>query len=171
MKPHFPLPLNLTQWIHNNEINLKPPVNNKVIWKNREFIVMAIGGPNERKDYHMNEGEEFFYQLKGDIILRIMGEKGPYDLPIKEGEIFLLPPLIPHSPQRPSQSLGLVIERKRREKEKDGFLWYCKKCHNKLYEEFITLRNIEKDLPKVFENFYSNTSHHTCKKCNAKHNV
>ena len=157
--------LNLKNWVNQKRPFLKPPINNKMIWKDREFIVMIVGGPNQREDYHINEGEEFFYQIEGDIVLRIMQDESPCDLPIKEGEIFLLPPSIPHSPQRPAKSIGMVIERKRREGEKDGFAWYCLKCHHPLYLKHIELKNIEKDLPLVFEGFYKHKSHHVCKKC------
>ncbi len=126
---------------------------------------MAVGGPNKRKDYHINEGVEFFYQIEGDMIPRVMKKTGPLDLSIKEGDIFLLPPLVPHSPQRPDQSIGIVIERKRRKGEKDGFAWYCSHCHYPLYSEKIVLNNIETDLPKVFKRFNENKAYHTCKKC------
>jgi len=121
-----------------------------------------------RKDYHYEEGEEFFYQLEGDITLKVVENGVPRDIPIREGEIFLLPPHVPHSPQRPANTVGLVIERKRDKEELDGFQWYCEKCGNKLYEEFIPLTNIVTQLPPIFDRFYSNNEHCTCKKCGTK---
>src|SRR5579883_1017160 len=106
--------LNLQKWIDEHRHLLKPPVGNKMIWKDREFIIMVIGGPNSRTDYHSNGGEEFFYQLEGDMVLKLIEDGKPHDLNIKEGEIFLLPPNVPHSPRRPPNTIGLVIERKRR---------------------------------------------------------
>ena len=108
-------PINFKKWIDEHRHLLKPPVGNQQVWEDREFIVMVVGGPNSRTDFHINEGEEFFYQVEGDINLRVIEDGKPTDLPIREGEIFLLPPRVPHSPQRPAGTVGLVIERKRSE--------------------------------------------------------
>lgn len=126
---------------------------------------MAVGGPNRRRDYHINEGPEFFHQLKGEANIRILENGKPRDIPLKEGDVFLLPPNTPHSPQRPAGTIGLVIEHKRRAGEKDGFLWICENCHEKLYDEYVQLTDIVKQLPQVFEHFYGNKDHTTCKKC------
>jgi 3-hydroxyanthranilate 3,4-dioxygenase len=158
-------PFNFTKWIDENRHLLKPPVNNKRIWQDSEFIVMVVGGPNSRKDYHFNEGEEFFYQLEGDIVVKIQEDGKAVDVPIKAGEVFLLPPRIPHSPNRNEGSIGMVIERKRRNGEKDGLMWFCEKCNEKLYEEYFELTDIEKDFHAVFENFYTNQERRTCKNC------
>lgn len=156
---------NFKKWIDEHRQFLKPPVCNKQVFEDAEFIVMVVGGPNSRKDYHYDEGEEFFYQLEGDMLLKTMQNGKPVDIPIREGEIFLLPPRMPHSPQRFVNTVGLVIERKRRSGEKDGFMWFCEKCHHLLYEEYFQLQNIEKDLPPVFNRFFSSADHRTCKKC------
>ncbi|MCX7744739.1 MAG: 3-hydroxyanthranilate 3,4-dioxygenase [Flavobacteriales bacterium] len=158
-------PFNFKKWIDENRHLLKPPVSNKQIWQDAEFIVMVVGGPNARKDYHYNEGEEFFYQLEGNIKVIIQENGKRVEVPINEGEIFLLPPRIPHSPVRTEGSIGLVIERKRRENEKDGLLWFCEQCNNKLYEEYFPLTNIEKDFHAVFERFYTSEDLRTCKQC------
>lgn len=160
--------LNFKKWIDEHRAQLKPPVGNQQIWEDREFMVTVVGGPNSRTDYHVNEGEEFFYQLEGNMTLKCVEDGHFVDLPICEGDIFLLPPHVPHSPQRPAGTVGLVIERKRREGELDGFVWYCPECNTKVYEEFIPLKNIVKDLPPVFERFYNNPTHCTCKKCGHK---
>ena len=149
-------PINFKKWINDNRELLKPPVCNKVVYEDTEFIIMVVGGPNTRKDYHVDEGEEFFYQLEGKMTLRIIEDNKPKDIHINEGEIFLLPSKVPHSPQRYENSVGLVIERKRTEHELDGFQWYCDKCGNLLYEKFFPLKDIEKDLPIVFNEFWSN---------------
>lgn len=158
-------PLNFQKWIEEHRHLLKPPVGNKLVWQNTEFMVMVVGGPNARDDFHVNQSEEFFYQLEGDINLRVMDNGTIKDFPIKAGEIFLLPPCVPHSPQRPAHSVGLVLERQRRENEKDGFQWYCNHCGEKLYEAFITMTNIVTQLPPLFEQFYGNLDNCTCKKC------
>lgn len=158
-------PFNFRKWIDENRHNLKPPVGNVQVWKDSEFIVMVVGGPNARKDYHLNEGEEFFYQIEGDIVVKIIEDGKPVDIPIKEGEIFLLPSRVPHSPQRGEGTVGLVIERERESKELDGFLWFCENCGNKLYEEFEYVTDIVKQLPPIFDRFYNNKENCTCKKC------
>ncbi len=158
-------PINFKQWIEDNRDKLKPPVCNQMVYEDSEFIIMVVGGPNTRKDYHDDCGEEFFYQLEGDMVLRIIEDGRPKDITIKEGEIFLLPPRVHHSPQRFENTVGLVIERKRREGELDGFIWYCDNCHHKLYEEYIPLKSIVKDLPAVFDNFWNSEERRTCEKC------
>jgi len=157
--------LNFKGWIDEHRHLLKPPVGNAKVYEDTEFIIMVVGGPNSRKDYHYNEGEEFFYQLEGDTTVKIIDDGVPKDIHIKEGEIFLLPPKTPHSPQRPANTVGLVIERKRAKHELDAFMWFCESCGNKLYEEFLPLTDIVKQLPPIFERFYQNEANRTCSKC------
>ncbi len=158
-------PFNFREWIDKNRGLLKPPVCNKLVFEDAEFMVMVVGGPNNRKDYHYDEGEEFFYQIEGDMVLKIMEDGSPKDIRIREGDIFLLPPHIPHSPQRFADTVGMVIERKRHPEEQDGLLWYCDNCANLLYEEYFHLRNVETDFPPVFERFYARLENRTCKRC------
>lgn len=159
-------PFNFNKWIDDNRHLLKPPVGNQQVYKgNDDFIVMVVGGPNARKDYHYEEGEEFFYQVEGDITLKIIEDGEPKDVEIKEGEIFLLPPRVPHSPQRPANTVGLVMERYRKKGEKDGFLWFCENCGNKLHEEYVELTDIVNQLPPIMERFWSDKKKRTCKVC------
>lgn len=161
-------PFNLKKWIDENRHLLKPPVGNQQVYKlNKDFIVMIVGGPNARKDYHFEDAEELFYQLEGDIVVKIVDDGKQVSIPIKEGEMFLLPPLTPHSPQRPANTIGLVIERYRTPDEKDACMWFCEKCDHKLYEEFFKLEDIVNQLPKVMNAFYANLDLRTCKKCGA----
>lgn len=160
--------INFKRWIDENRHLLKPPVGNKMVWKDREFIIMVVGGPNTRTDYHINGGEEFFYQLEGNMVLKVIDEGKPVDLPIGEGEIFLLPPNVPHSPRRPAGTVGLVIERQRREGEQDGLAWYCENCGTPLYEEHFHLTNIETQFPPVFDRFYDNEKNSTCSQCSTR---
>lgn len=162
------LPINFKNWIDENRHLLKPPVGNKMIWEDRDFIVMVVGGPNSRNDYHVNQGEEFFYQLEGDIVVKVIDDGKPVDIKIKEGEVFLLPAAMPHSPQRPANTVGLVIERKRQPDERDGFMWFCEKCGDKLYEELFELTNIVTQPPPIFERFYNNPENCTCKNCGTR---
>lgn len=159
-------PFNFKAWIEENRHLLKPPVGNQQVFKgNDDFIVMVVGGPNARKDYHYDEGEEFFYQLEGDIVLKIIEDGKPVDIPIKEGEIFLLPPRVPHSPRRPANTVGLVMERYRKPGEKDGFLWFCENCGNKLYEEYADVTDIVGQLPVIMDNFWKSEERRTCNNC------
>lgn len=158
---------NFRRWIDEHRHILKPPVGNKRVFRDSEFIIMVVGGPNARKDYHVDPGEEFFYQLEGDIVLRTIQDGRAVDVPIREGEILLLPPRVPHSPQRPANTVGLVIERERRPDEQDGFQWYCEQCSSLLYEEFAPVTDIEKQLPVIFEHFFSSLEHRTCRTCGA----
>lgn len=156
---------NFKAWIDDNRHLLKPPVGNKCVWDDGEYIVMVVGGPNARKDYHLNQTPEFFYQVEGDIVLKVLDEGVPKDIHIKEGEIYLLPSNIPHSPQRGPNTIGLVIEQKRAEGMKDGLVWFCESCNHELYREPFTLDNIETDLPKIFAHFYSDEALKKCDNC------
>lgn len=154
------------KWIDENRHLLKPPVGNQVVYTpNQDFIVMVVGGPNSRKDYHYNETEEFFYQLEGDITVKIIEDGKPVDISIKEGEIFLLPAKVPHSPQRGPNTIGLVMEVQRRPGMKDGLMWFCEKCGQKLYEEYFDLKDIVDQLPIAMNKFYENKDQCTCKNC------
>ena len=160
-------PINFKAWIEENRHLLKPPVGNKVVWKDADFIVMVVGGPNSRKDYHYNETPEFFYQIEGDIILKIIENGIPKDVHIREGDIYLLPPKVPHSPQRGANTVGLVIEYKRPKGVNDALLWFCENCSTKLYEADFTLENIETDMPKIFDTYYSDPLKRSCPNCGA----
>ena len=156
-------PFNLNKWVEDNKHLLKPPVGNKNLYIDSEdFIVMIVGGPNARKDYHYNETEELFYQIEGDIIVKTQQNGKMVEVKIRAGEMFLLPPKIPHSPIRPEGSIGLVIERKRQKNDKDGLMWFSDKENALLYEEYFHLTNIEKDFLPVFKRFYTNEKLRTC---------
>lgn len=154
---------NLKAWIEEHRHLLKPPVGNKIVWHDTEFLVMVVGGPNRRKDYHVEDGEEFFYQVEGDITVRVMEEDGPREIPIREGEIFLLPAGVPHSPQRPANTVGLVIERQRRSGELDHLRWYCEGCGKILHDASFELVDLGSQLKPVIEEFYATESLRTCK--------
>ncbi|MFK8046627.1 MAG: 3-hydroxyanthranilate 3,4-dioxygenase [Crocinitomicaceae bacterium] len=158
-------PFNFKQWIDDNRDKLKPPVGNQVVYKDTEFIIMVVGGPNARKDFHYNEGEEFFYQIEGDITLPIVEDGKIRNVEIKEGEIFLLPPRVPHSPQRPANSIGLVIERMRTPEELDYCMWYCENCNEQLHKQSFHLGDIVEQLPKILNEYYATPELVTCKSC------
>ena len=155
---------NFQQWIEQHRDLLRPPVGNKCLFQEGTFIIMVVGGPNARSDFHVNQSDEFFYQLQGDIFLRVIEEGKVREIPIRAGEVFLLPAGLPHSPQRSSGSLGLVVEKRRQSHERDGLQWYCSKCHHKLYEEFFYLQDIETQFAGVFERYYD-SNHSVCNQC------
>jgi 3-hydroxyanthranilate 3,4-dioxygenase len=156
---------NFGAWIEANREFLKPPVCNRQVFHESEFIIMVVGGPNSRTDYHDDPGEEFFYQLEGDMLLKTMQDGKPVDIPIRQGEILLLPKHVPHSPQRFANSVGLVIERQRTREELDGFLWFCERCSTQLYAEYLHVDDIVSQLPPIFDRFYNSVAHCTCKQC------
>lgn len=159
-------PFNLHKWIEDNRDLLKPPVGNKNLYpEGTDFIVMIVGGPNARKDYHYNESEEWFYQVEGDITVRIQEDGQPVDIEIKEGEMFLLPPKIPHSPMRGENTVGLVIERVRQPEHMDGLMWFCDQCNHKLFEKKFPLKDIENDFQTTFREYYNSEEHRTCDHC------
>ena len=159
-------PFNLQQWIEENRELLKPPVGNKNLYlESGDYIVMIVGGPNARKDFHFNETEELFYQLEGDIQVNVQMQGKVVEYKIKEGDLFLLPANIPHSPIRPAHTVGLVIERKRSRDMSDGLFWYCEKCNNPLKSSRFYLENIEKDFIPRFKEFYGSEEMRTCTKC------
>lgn len=160
-------PFNLQTWIEENRDLLKPPVGNKNIYKEAgDFIVMVVGGPNARKDYHYNESEELFYQLEGDIMVKIQENGQAKEIIIKEGEMFLLPARIPHSPIRGANTVGLVIERVRKNTNlTDGLFWFCDKCNHQLKSYKFKLENIEKDFIPRFKEFYASKEMRTCSNC------
>ncbi len=158
-------PLNFKAWIDENRHLLKPPVGNKCVWNDGEYIVMVVGGPNSRKDYHYNETPEFFYQVEGDMVLKIIDNGEQKDVHIKEGDIYLLPGKVPHSPQRGANTVGLVIEMPRAKGVLDALEWYCENCNTALYREEFALDNIVTDMPIIFDKYYSNKAKCTCSKC------
>ncbi len=159
------MPFDLRSWLDVNRHLLKPPVGNKLLFQDSQFIVMAVGGPNSRKDFHHDPSAEFFLQIEGDMVLKTIQAGQQKDIPIRAGEVFLLPAEIPHSPQRPAGSIGIVVERQRTLHELDGFSWYCEQCGHCLYLERIAVSNIETQLPEIFSRFYSNLDNRTCGQC------
>jgi 3-hydroxyanthranilate 3,4-dioxygenase len=158
-------PLSFKGWIDEHRHLLKPPVGNAEIYPHHELIIMVVGGPNARDDFHVDPGEEFFYMVEGDMVLRVVDEGKLRDIEIKEGEIFLLPANVPHSPQRRANTVGLVVERQRRPGELDGFQWYCRQCEALMHEEKLQLTDIVTQLPPVFRRYYADEQKRTCGAC------
>jgi 3-hydroxyanthranilate 3,4-dioxygenase len=165
-------PFNLQAWIDAHRHELTPPVANKQVWREADMIVMMVGGGNVRNDFHDDPREEFFYQIKGDMDLWIWPEPAtpPYRMPIKEGEVYLLPPNLRHSPQRPDpDSIGLVVEYQRPLGELDGFEWACFECASLVHRVDVQVQAIDKDLPPLFAAFDADPEARRCPNCGALH--
>lgn len=160
-------PINFKEWIENNRHLLKPPVGNKIVYEDGDFFIMVVGGPNKRKDYHVDPVEEFFFQIDGEMLLKVIDNGKRVDVPIKEGEIFLLPKNIPHSPQRFQDTVGMVIEYKRPEGALDYFQWYCDDCNSLIHEVGLDLEDIVTQLPPLFNAYWNSVKSRTCDKCGA----
>jgi 3-hydroxyanthranilate 3,4-dioxygenase len=162
-------PYNFWQWADEHRERLKPPVGNALMFGN-EFKVQVIAGPNQRTDFHIEEHEEFFHQIKGDMVLRIVDpdikDRVEFkDIPIKEGEMFCLPAHVPHSPQRPADTLGLVVELERKEGEIDYMRWYCDKCRAIVHEDGFQCVDMGTQLKPIIQRYYNDEKLRTCKAC------
>ncbi|MBF6986149.1 MULTISPECIES: 3-hydroxyanthranilate 3,4-dioxygenase [Cupriavidus] len=163
-------PFNFNHWIDAHRHLLKPPVGNQQVWQDADLIVTAVGGPNLRTDYHDDPFEEFFYQLRGNAYLNLMVEGRRERVDLREGDVFLLPPHVRHSPQRPEEdSVCLVIERQRPAGAVDGFEWYCDSCDGLVCRAEVQLRSIVDDLPPLFAAFYASEDKRRCSHCGAIH--
>jgi len=161
---------NFQQWIAEHQHLLKPPVGNAVVWENTDMMVMVVGGPNKRTDFHDDPVEEFFYQIKGDMVLKVIEDGECREVIIREGDIFFLPAHVRHSPQRPmAGSIGLVIEPKRPDGAKDAFEWYCFGCGSLVHRAEVILQSIVDDLPPLYKNFYQDEQARTCPGCGELH--
>ncbi|MER7130279.1 3-hydroxyanthranilate 3,4-dioxygenase [Streptosporangium saharense] len=164
-------PIDFTRWIDEHAHLLKPPVGNKVIFEGaNDLIVMVVGGPNARTDFHVDPYEELFYQVRGNMHINVMTEDGPETVHVKEGQMWLLPPNLPHSPQRPEEgSVGFLVERIRPEGVLEKFRWYCQDCNAVVHEVELQVRDIVADLPPIFQAFYDDDRARTCDDCGALH--
>ncbi len=163
-------PFNLEAWIDRNRDQLKPPVGNKLLYEENGMIAQIIGGPNTRVDFHDDPVQEFFYQLAGDMILKVVDDGRIQDIRINEGEVFMLPPHVRHSPQRPMPgSIGLVVESPRMAGMLDGFEWFCFECGARIHRVEVAVDNIVDDLPPLYEAFYADEAARTCRDCGAVH--
>ncbi|KAI8986597.1 3-hydroxyanthranilic acid dioxygenase [Pilobolus umbonatus] len=158
-------PINLKKWIQDNQDKLQPPVNNFLLYKGNDTIVMIVGGPNKRTDYHINETEEWFHQHKGSMLLKVVEDGVFKDIHIHEGDMFLLPANVPHNPVRYENTIGIVIERVRLPHHIDSLRWYCDGCHAIVYEESFHCTDLGTQLKPIITKFAANQVLRTCKKC------
>ena len=158
-------PFNLQSWINENRHLLKPAVGNKPIWSDGQFLVMVVGGPNARTDYHVNPGEELFYQVEGDIVLKIIEDGKPRDIPLKQGDIFLLPAGVPHSPRRPANTVGLVVEHPKCSTQEHHLRWYCQKCGQIVHDVAFRPADLGAQIKAALAEYNGNESLRKCKAC------
>jgi len=158
---------NLEQWIADNQASFSGPVANKEVFPQSEFIFQIIRGPNARNDFHIDPGDEIFYQLKGAIRVDVVEDGRRKQNILNEGDVLLVPAGVPHSPLRPAGSWGLVVERKRRLDELDGILWFCEQCNAELYRRNFDCRNIETEIRSAIDDFYAMEEQRTCRQCGA----
>jgi len=156
---------NLKEWIEKNKKQLKPPTTAATVLRNDKYMVTIVGGPNSRTDYHVNQGSEFFYQLTGTMTLSVQEDQRVRHIQISEGEIYLLPPMTPHAPQRPKNTVGLIVESIRQPGEFDTHQWYCHKCNHLLFEKSAYMEVMERDMPPVFDAYYTDEQNQVCDKC------
>ena len=167
----YGLPINFGRWIEDHAHQLKPPVGNQQIWADSDLICTVVGGPNQRTDFHDDPFEEYFHQFKGNAHL-LIHDRGRFErVDLREGDIFLLPAHVRHSPQRPEPgSLCTVMERSRPAGDKDGFEWYCAACATRVWRSEVQLASIVSDLPKVYAQFYEATeAERRCPSCGTVH--
>src|SRR5256884_9937799 len=146
---------NFQTWIKENQHLLTPPVSNKKVFEDGDMTVQVVGGPNERTDYHDDPAEEFFYQLRGNMVLKLVDRGKFYDVPIRAGGVFLLPPHVRHSPQRPPEgSVGLAVEPQRAPAAVDAFEWYCFACQALVHRVEVKVASLVKDLPPLYAAVY-----------------
>jgi 3-hydroxyanthranilate 3,4-dioxygenase len=168
----MPVPpvFDFAEWVKDNGHLLKPPVNNKMMYSGKDFIVQVVGGPNQRTDFHVDPYEEWFFQIRGNMHVDIVDDGTLTTVHIREGEVWLLPGNVPHSPQRPeADSVGLVLERIREEGTLEKFQWYCPNCGGLVHEVELQVRSLVDDLPPVFATFYADENARTCPHCGTLH--
>jgi 3-hydroxyanthranilate 3,4-dioxygenase len=156
---------NLWKWVEGNRHAFEPPVGNKVLWEDSQFTAMIIRGPNARRDFHVDPSDEIFYMLKGAMVLEYMEDGRRRQQVIREGELCLVPALTPHSPHRPADTWGLVVEVKRRQEETESLLWYCEVCNAQIHALTMHVADIEKGLRAAIEEFDGSTELRTCRSC------
>jgi len=166
--PRCAPPINIMKWVEAHRHELKPPVSNKYLYDGQDFFVMVIGGPNARNDFHQTNSEEYFYQLKGDIVVRIREDGRIKDVPVREGETFFIPGGVPHAPTRPPNTIGVVVERRRPPGETEHQQFYCDKCGALVYDKEFDCKDIVEHFSQSMEEFWADPELSTCRACGTR---
>ena len=129
---------------------------------------MVIAGPNARNDFHVSRSEEYFYQLKGDIVIRVIEDGAIKDIQVREGETFFTPGGAPHSPTRPPETLGIVVELRRPAGESERLQFYCENCAKLVYEKEFDCADIVEHFARSMEEFWADPTASTCRHCGTR---
>jgi 3-hydroxyanthranilate 3,4-dioxygenase len=159
---------NLKKWVEEHRHQLKPPVGNQYLYRGKDFFVMVVGGPNARNDFHVTDSEEFFYQFKGDIVVQTREGGKVVHHKVCEGDTFFIPGRVPHSPQRPPDTIGIVVERVRPPDELEHLVFYCQPCGELVCDIEFACKDIVEHFKDTMEAFWKDDRRRTCKKCGAK---
>jgi 3-hydroxyanthranilate 3,4-dioxygenase len=163
MKPL--LAFGLWDWVERHRRDFEPPVGNKVIWEDSQFTAMVVRGPNARRDFHIDPSDEIFYMLRGDMTLEVHVDGKRRKHLLREGEMLLVPALTPHSPHRPADTWGLVIEIKRTPQQTESLVWFCDRCDAELHAVTMYVADIETELKAAIEHFDASVELRTCRRC------
>lgn len=166
--PRCAAPINVMKWVEENRHLLKPPVGNRYLYDGEDFFVMVVGGPNARNDFHMTDSEEWFLQVKGDIVVTVRDADGLRHVPIREGETFFIPGGVPHSPQRPPDTIGIVVERRRPPGEHEHLQFYCPTCASLVYDKDFDCADIVEHFREAMEAFWADPVLSTCRACGTR---
>jgi len=161
-------PLHLLEWAARHRDDFKPPVGNKYLYSGRDFFAMVIGGPNARNDFHKVDSEEFFIQIKGDIVVKTWKDGKIVDHLVREGETFFIPANVPHAPCRPADTLGLVVERRRPEGEIEHQIFYCENCGHLVHDQAFDCKDIVVHFRDAMEAFWADDSRNQCGNCGTR---
>lgn len=103
------------------------------------------------------------------MLLRIVEDGQFRDVKIKEGDTFLLPADTPHNPVRYSDTVGMVMERKRPEGSLDRLRWYCSKGNHArptiVHEFAFHCVDLGTQLKPLIEEWQDNEALRKCKAC------
>lgn len=157
--------INLLKWVEENRDSFRPPVGNKYLYDGKDFFVMVIAGPNARNDFHIVNSEEYFYQVKGDIVVRTREGDRIVDHRVREGETFFIPKMVPHCPMRPPNTLGVVVERTRHAGETEHIVFYCEGCGSLVEDIEFDCKDIVNHFRDTMEAFWKDDARRVCKKC------
>ncbi|KAJ1918146.1 3-hydroxyanthranilic acid dioxygenase [Mycoemilia scoparia] len=162
-----PIPFDFHGWLKEHGHTLKPPVGNAIVAEGDDYLVMVVGGPNARSDFHLNDTEEWFYQIKGDIIVKIVDPDTNQfqEIPVKEGHMLIVPRNVPHCPIRFADTIGLVMERKRLPHQIDKMRWYCEQCNKVIYEKAFHCKDLVGDLVDIIKNYQRDEDLRKCDSC------
>ncbi|MHC4948565.1 MAG: 3-hydroxyanthranilate 3,4-dioxygenase [Planctomycetota bacterium] len=158
-------PINIAKWAEEHRDELKPPVSNKYLYDGEGFFVMVIGGPNARNDFHKTDSEEYFFQLEGDIVVRIIEDGKMRDVPVREGETFFIPGGVPHAPTRPPGTVGVVVELRRPPGETEHQQFYCEKCNSLVHDQVFDCADIVEHFAQAMDDFWADPELSTCGSC------